>query len=244
MSMKEIVVEKLNNNEDTYIIGKIYVQEGTWVEADTKIAAIESSKTVEDLSASDKGYIHFLYSEGQAVKATEALAYIFPTKEEYEAREDKVKVEKPEEVPYHVTQKAKAIVDEYGITKEELLSLGIRLIKTKDLEQLIASRKNYTDRVVDLSRNQLMVAETVATSHAEIPQAFLVQKIDSTICEEFIKEYAERTGVMIGYGEILVDVLLKLDHIFPTIYAEYHVGTSVELSDDTGIGITFDGGNG
>lgn len=243
--MNEILIEKLNNNEDTYILGERYVQEGVLVEAGAKIAAIESSKTVEDLYAKSGGYIHFFYSEGDEVRATEVLACLYDTKNEYDEQLTKAKeTTNPGEVPYHITRKARIMADEYGITGEELSSLGVKLIKTADLEKVIGCRRIRSAKTVSLSKNQLKVADTVSTSHSEIPQAFMLQKVDCSSCSNYIRSYAERTGVVIGYGEVLIDILMKLASDFPIFFSEYHGGKEVSLPDETGIGITFDVGKG
>ncbi len=246
--MREIHVQRLNNNENVYLIGKYYISEGDYIKSGARIAEIESSKTIEDIVSDSEGYIHLLFDEGNEIEVLSSFALVFSTIEEYESYvKNDDSEESSEQTDYHLTQKAQELVRKYAISDEDLRSIGKSIIKTSDLDSVIQRYKNKIPKdetIIKLSNNQRQVGKVVTKSHNEIPQAFLVEKIDVSDCISFFEDYYENTGVVIGFGELLVEILFKIKNENPVFFGTLTDDGHVRVTNSVGIGVTFDLGNG
>lgn len=54
-----IYVQKLNANDDSYLLAELLINNGTYVKQDERIALLETSKTVFELVSPKDGYIYF-----------------------------------------------------------------------------------------------------------------------------------------------------------------------------------------
>ena len=239
--MNSIVVPQINANEDMYTLQQLLVKEGTNVCEGTSLAAIASSKSVMELVSENKGIIHWLKNVGDEVKVGEKLADFFESQNEYEQQKNVKSEEKSKD--YVLTNSAAEFAEKNGITTEEIKSIGKKIIKKTDLEQLIERRGNVKNRIV-LTPNQKGVAKTVIASTREIPKAFQLNKFDCSKMESIIAELSEKIGVPIGYAEVMTFILFRLYEKYPIFYGKYNGKDEVVLPDKVSVGITMDCGNG
>jgi pyruvate/2-oxoglutarate/acetoin dehydrogenase E1 component/pyruvate/2-oxoglutarate dehydrogenase complex dihydrolipoamide acyltransferase (E2) component len=73
-----VVTPKLNNNDDRYLLTEWLCDEGKWVEADTPLLTIETSKALEEIAAPAAGYLSRVVSVGQECAPGEPLGYLLP----------------------------------------------------------------------------------------------------------------------------------------------------------------------
>lgn len=241
--MKKIIVQRINSNEDIYTIGKHCVNEGDHIGVGDVIAEVESSKAIESIQSESSGYIHFLCEAGDNVNVMSAIAIVFETLKDYKEYISSKETNKTSNTrSYQLTKKAQLLVDEYSIRDEELERLGIKIIRTSDLEMLIKLRspKNETK----LSDNQKQVSRVVTESYNKIPQSFLLEKIDVTSCIHYLNRLYKDMGIQVGIVELLIMILFKLRPSFPTFFSMYNENGYLVSPIDIGVGITIDVGNG
>lgn len=66
--MPEVVLERLNVNDDEHMFVGFLVEDGSHVEKGTPVAEVETSKSAVELEAPESGQIHFLAQPGQILK--------------------------------------------------------------------------------------------------------------------------------------------------------------------------------
>lgn len=250
--MFEIKTPQINANDTIYLINEIFFENGDYVENGDVIASIGSSKTVNDLESEFSGYIYFTKKPLDEIEAGESFAFCFETKEEYEKYSANLNntSKEQEAKSYVLTKPAQKFALENNIEEAQILTLNKTIIKTEDLQELLSrleeakKEQNNNDLIKNLPYNQIQSANVVIKSHREIPQAFHLIKADCTKCEEFIKEYIEKTGLIIGYGEITTVILSELFSEFPLMFSKYVKENKVCYAAHPIIGITMDTGGG
>lgn len=248
--MIEILTPQINANEDTYTVQELCCEEGASCGKGQKIAVISSSKSVMEVFADGDGLIHFLHKPYEDVKVNEPFALLFVAEEEYsdyvrrEAGERKAQTPAPG--GWTLTKKAREYAEANHITDEELAAAGKKLIKQGDLEKIVSERRDRAqeDTFEKLSANQRGVARTVAQSHAQVPQAFLVMKADAEKSLELIRQMTSKLGVVAGWGEILTVALIELFDEFPDVYASFAEPDGIRGAKEAAVGVTLDAGKG
>jgi pyruvate/2-oxoglutarate dehydrogenase complex dihydrolipoamide acyltransferase (E2) component len=74
--MAEMILERLNVNDDEYVLRSWLVAEGSHVTPGTAIVEVETSKTAVEIEATEAGPITFLAGAGQVVKVGEPICRI------------------------------------------------------------------------------------------------------------------------------------------------------------------------
>jgi len=169
-------------------IGKWLVENGAIVNKDQEIAEIESDKATLSLTASAMGKLNILLKEGERVAVGTVVCTldteknIQPTqdksillnkksvKEPVIEKSSEIKVVAPqvkesekndaleENHQIKITPAAKAVMEEEGLSIEDLLN-GLRRIGRKDVESVLALQKTeFTKPVVEKSRTEDRVA--------------------------------------------------------------------------------------
>ncbi|TJZ44128.1 transketolase [Streptomyces piniterrae] len=77
-----VTAPKLNNNDTEYRVVEWLVADGAWVEPDTEIVALETSKAVEDIVATSAGHLHHVASVGSDVGVGAVLGRLLPAPRE------------------------------------------------------------------------------------------------------------------------------------------------------------------
>nr|UDM84227.1 2-oxo acid dehydrogenase subunit E2 [Streptomyces sp.] len=73
-----VTVPKLNNNDATYLVADWLVDEGAWVEPDTEVVALDTSKAQADIAASGSGYLRRVAAVGEELAVGAVLAHLLP----------------------------------------------------------------------------------------------------------------------------------------------------------------------
>lgn len=239
--MQEIIVSQLNPNEDTYTVMEISRKRNDWITKGEIIASLYSSKLSEDVVSPADGYLYIAKEQYEEVRVGDILAILFETKEELKTHVDEKGRSINHETasqPFQLTRKAREFAEENHITEAEIRKIGKNLIKRADLEKMIAARTDEKNDY-ELPLNQADVSMTVVRSHADIPQAFQITKIDCSSKSEYISK-----NKLIGYTELLVLVVRKLFDEFPVFFSRYVGKNKVCMASAPVIGVTMDAGNG
>ena len=172
-------------------VGKWLVEDGAIVRNGQEIAEIESDKATLSVSAPASGKLTILAKEGERI-AVGSVACTLDTEDNIAVEEQKPvqsEIKKPEQViekpiqtesqvskvtetipaqaveadqQIKLTPAAKAVMDEEGLSIDELLN-GLRRISRKDVETVIALRNSQPVKkevVVEISREEDRVAMT------------------------------------------------------------------------------------
>jgi pyruvate/2-oxoglutarate dehydrogenase complex dihydrolipoamide acyltransferase (E2) component len=75
-----IYVEKMNANDDSYLLAEILFTDGAYIRQDEQIARIETSKAIFELLSPVEGYIYFNPSlQGNEIAPNSLFAIVVPT---------------------------------------------------------------------------------------------------------------------------------------------------------------------
>ena len=244
--MKEIKCPQINANDDLYFIGELYCKNAQKVQTGERIMSIGSSKITAEVEATDSGYIAYAVELSDEVKPGATIAVLFETEEEchfyLQNPAKSLSAQDNKTQDYLLTQPAQQFMLEHSISKEKIKSLNKKIITVQDLKTLLENTSS--DYTKEMSLNQRMTAAKVVQSHHEIPQAFQLMKADCSRCEKFLKSYYEKTGILIGYGEIMVMIAAELFDDFPNCFARYVSDCKIQQAVAPEIGITLDVGSG
>lgn len=247
--MNNIYVPQINANENMYVLEELLFSDKAEISGGDTIAVLSSSKATLEVKTDYNGYFLSKVRVFDNVAVGDVLGIVFKTvneMEKYLQENDGGKL--PEyvgvDISYTLTKVAKAFAEEHGISEAEIASLGKRIVKTSDLEEILKNRSHNASNVQKLTVNQMGVANTVIKSHAKIPTAYLVYKVNCDNCEVLIRKMTEECGVPIGYGELLVFVVSGLIDKYPLFYAHLLDDNRVQIPTDAAVGITLDAGSG
>jgi pyruvate/2-oxoglutarate/acetoin dehydrogenase E1 component/pyruvate/2-oxoglutarate dehydrogenase complex dihydrolipoamide acyltransferase (E2) component len=73
-----IIVPKLNNNDDSYVLLDWLADEGAWVEAGTDVVSLEASKAAQDIPAPAAGYLQRVVAVGEEREVGTVIGYLMP----------------------------------------------------------------------------------------------------------------------------------------------------------------------
>jgi pyruvate/2-oxoglutarate dehydrogenase complex dihydrolipoamide acyltransferase (E2) component len=99
-------------------------------------------------------------------------------------------------------------------------------------------------RTKRLSRNQLFVADTVSTSHREIPDAFVVVQAEIDPVLRLQRAALEDESQEVGLLETLVMAVAALKEEYQSCFSRLVDAKTVSLPDGAHVGVTLDAGNG
>ncbi|MFI6903435.1 2-oxo acid dehydrogenase subunit E2 [Nonomuraea sp. NPDC050394] len=137
-----------------------------------------------------------------------------------------------------VTAPAQALIDQHGITPEQVASLGVHLVRRADVERLLTR----ADRI-ELPRVQRAVARAVELSHQTIPAAYVAVRMNLTPALERARTLTKEVRRPVGVAEIFVQAVAGLHGEFPLFFARLD-GSHAVLSATPDIGVTVDLGEG
>ena len=80
--MHRIVVPKLNNNDDSYILEHWFAEDGQRIEVQQDIVAIETSKAAVDLWSEFAGVLQRVLAVGDSCACGDVIAYVFDSEDE------------------------------------------------------------------------------------------------------------------------------------------------------------------
>ena len=144
-----------------------------------------------------------------------------------------------------ITDAAKRLIASERIQTETIQSLRKRIVREKDIRELLERAPSESASVVANDQNQQSaIARVVTRSHQEIPAAFLVKRIYCDRALAYLKERASAQGKMLGLPDLLVSELGQMREAFPLFFANTDSEGRVTTGLAANIGVTFDFGKG
>jgi 2-oxoglutarate dehydrogenase E2 component (dihydrolipoamide succinyltransferase) len=249
--MFDVVVPKLNNNDEACLLRTWLVADGGRVEADEIVAILETSKATFDLVSERAGVLCQLVTAGTECRFETVIAHLFAGDEERRA----FLAERAaaggsggsgSSSTLTVTRGARELMAEHGIDESRLLALGKSVIKRSDVEALLASAPaGETEDVFEpLPRRQQAVARTVSLSHRNVPRAFVLIKVACDRLQERLERLMAETETMVGLPECVIKAVAGLRDRFPRFFGSYEEGRGFRPAPAAHVGVTVDVGKG
>ncbi|MEU5695017.1 2-oxo acid dehydrogenase subunit E2 [Actinosynnema sp. NPDC020468] len=236
--MPELVVPKLNNNDDCYTLVEWLVEDGCAVRAGDPVAVVETSKAATDLEVEHSGVLHREIPLLAECRFGDVIARLFATEEERQAfLATRTPVAEPTE-DVVITNSAREAAERLGVPWESLRALGRKVVKAADVEALAS-----TD-VVTLSRSQRAVAAVVTATHHEVPAALAVVKVHVDAALRRARTLTRETKVLVGLPELLITAVAARRADFPLFFATRLDDRTARLASSSDVGVTVDVGTG
>ncbi|MFI6481985.1 2-oxo acid dehydrogenase subunit E2 [Nonomuraea sp. NPDC050663] len=232
--MTDILVPKLNSNDTAYLVVAWLAADGRAVRAGEAIVELETSKTVEELTAEHDGVLRHALAEGAECAPGQVIARLTVGEEPGPGPTVPAAREGGGAATVVITKPAQALMAERGISLEEVHALGKKVVTTDDLDP----------DLIHLSRTQRRVAAVVEESHAAIPAAFTAMRVDVTDALAHARVLSRRDRVLIGVPELVVKAAGSLVGEFPLCFATPVNGRTARRADAAHVGVTVDLGNG
>ncbi|HLP16759.1 MAG TPA: 2-oxo acid dehydrogenase subunit E2 [Bacteroidota bacterium] len=206
-----ITVPQLNVNDETAKFIEWTVPHGTYVETNTPVSVVETSKAANELCAEHAGVLYHLVAPIKTVNVGQEIGMIGPSIPEIEmflsrrASEAGIKAGAPCDAQQQsvVTPKALRLMEEHAITESDLHASGVRgAIKEKDV-------RDYLLRVRNASENT--TASGAASSSFVIPDVISALVEDDGPLSEHERAVADvlaesNRGVLLTTAEMELDL--------------------------------------
>lgn len=250
--MADIVVPKLNNNDTTYTLVDWLFSDGQEVPGGEAVVVVETSKAAEELLCGEGGVLHQLVPVAAECRPGEVIGRLFASEHERQRfLTGPIAAQRPAQppAPLVVTDAARDLARRHGIDDERLCGLGKSVIKSTDVERLVAEDgrggvdRGPDRRMLPIDRAQRAVAGVVSESHRTIPAAFVLTKVEVDAAQAAAREASERHGGMIGLPELLIKAIAGLYEGFPAFFASFS-GDALAVVDAPRVGVTMDVGQG
>lgn len=215
-AMTPVTVPKLNNNDETYLVADWLVDEDAWVEPDTEVVALDTSKAQADIAASGSGYLRRVAAVGDELAVGDILGYLLPKRAPRSAPEP--------DRPARPTQSA----------ERDRPVEPIRPV-TDD-----APEKDLPAAVHRLDRAQQGTAAVVAKSHREVPAGFTLVKAQVDDVLDRLDRLSDESGAVLGLAEAVVKAVADAQRDFPRFFGSLVDGRTVALADAPHVGVTVD----
>ncbi len=237
--MAEILVPKLNANDTAYVLLGWLAPDGAAVVEGAPVAEIETSKAVEEIPAPSNGFLRHAAHVGADISPGQLLATIASSLSAPAV--DGGPTAPDAAAGPLITAPARARMAELGVTDDQVRALGVKVVRSTDIDALVApSPPGHA-----LSKGQQAVGRAVSRSHATIPAAYSVTKIDVGAALTRAKSLIRQVRQPVGLANMFIEAVAALHARFPLFYSELAMdGTSVLLADAPHIGVTVDVGQG
>jgi 2-oxoglutarate dehydrogenase E2 component (dihydrolipoamide succinyltransferase) len=261
----DLAIPVLNATDDEYVLVEWLVMPGVQVAAGEPVALVETSKAVNEVVATEAGFLVPRVAPGSVCRPGEAIGSVSAT-----ATDAAGGTSSPDAAPVRdgghpagpagrlvsgpdapaqpvISRAAQELIDEHDIAPDAIMGLGKRVIKRADVESLLRAAPPPTTRVPDGQRpsaHQRAIALAVSRSHATIPAAFTMMKVDGGELSRRLRRAGEQAHAFIGPVEHVITGLAKLRPRFPYFFARVDDDLTVHPSDHTNIGVTIDVGRG
>ena len=256
--MHSIVIPKLNANDDVCILTAWSAANGERVSAGAPLAVVETSKTTLELVAEADGLLLRGFEAGDEARVGQTIGYLFPDEVARAAFLDSRARAATETPNLHITRKARDLMDRHRLIESDLAALGKSVIRESDVRALLEARAGEPDRgpppmpartgrpveAIELTRHQRAVARTVTASRREIPDAFLLIKIDCDRALDSLVATSATAGMQIGLLEALVWLTGRLRSSYPHFFGQVIDDESFLPAKTAHIGVTLDQGRG
>ncbi|GCE07677.1 2-oxo acid dehydrogenase subunit E2 [Dictyobacter aurantiacus] len=245
--MLPINMPRTNSNDNMCTLVQWLYTSGQRVREGEVLAYLETSKATEDLLSPGTGILHELAPPGEEYEPGYCIGYLLM--DEDSASSGPVAsshASKP--VSFVLTRNAQELVKRYNIADEQLASLGKKVLKKDDVQALITPPQSMRKQATSehRSHNQAIVARQVTLAHQSIPAAFSMIKIYCDAALQAMAEYIEREDVIIGWPEVLIHELGKMQQDYFAFYQHLASGEAVapQQKNNPNIGVTIDVGTG
>ncbi|HRD66850.1 MAG TPA: 2-oxo acid dehydrogenase subunit E2 [Candidatus Competibacter sp.] len=256
--MHSIVIPKLNANDDVCILTAWSAANGERVSAGAPLAVVETSKTTLELVAEADGLLLRDFEAGDEARVGQTIGYLFPDEVARAAFLDSRARAATETPNLHITRKARDLMDRHRLIESDLAALGKSVIRESDVRALLEARAGEPDRgpppmpartgrpveAIELTRHQRAVARTVTASRREIPDAFLLIKIDCDRALDSLVATSATARMQIGLLEALVWLTGRLRSSYPHFFGQVIDDESFLPAKTAHIGVTLDQGRG
>lgn len=255
--MHSIVIPKLNANDDSCIVTAWSISDGEWVAARTVLALIETSKTTQELVAETDGWLLRDFMTGGEARIGQTIGFLFPDEAARTTFLDKRNQVAAETPNLHITRKARDLMGQHQLTESDLVVLGKSVIRELDVCALLEARASESaettspkqlsidsSEVVSLTRHQKAVARTVTFSRQQIPDAFLLVKVDCDHALVSLSTISVATGLQIGLLEALIWLTARLRSRYPHFFGQTLDDKRFLPAKAAHIGVTLDQGRG
>lgn len=270
--MADVIVPQLNANDTHVVLVEWCVPDGAEVAADDVIAILETSKAAEDLLADEPGILLATVKAGAEIKPGTPIGTLCPDKATYDrlsARLLSAQRLSTQGSPASadtaadtaadptLTDAARAVVERHGISAEQLRGLNRRTIRVADLAPLLPPEPEPEPgpgsgppqaavagvEELALDAQQVTVAQVVAESHRNIPDASVVMKTGADELLGALRRYEESEQVTVGIAAAVLAAVAALRARFPRVFASYRDGR-VTLAAGAHVAVTTDVGTG
>ncbi|MEU8819326.1 2-oxo acid dehydrogenase subunit E2 [Actinoplanes sp. NPDC048796] len=235
--MTDIVVPKVNTNDESYVLTDWLFADGQEVPADAAVAVLETSKATHELVAEQSGVLHRLVAENAECKQNDVIGRLFASAAERDAFLATERTAPEAAGPPAdglITDAAREEAGRHGIAESELLALG-GVVRVGDVRRLVAERDGTADRVRPLSRHEQAVAAVVSEAHATVPAAFTAVKVSA----DRLRDVPPARP-----AEAVIKAIRQAYDEFPLFFGRLREGREVVLPDRIDIGVTIDAGHG
>ncbi len=258
--MSDITVPQLNTNDTHVVLVEWCVPDGAEVEEGEVIAVLETSKAAEDLPAAERGILLPTAKAGSEIAPGTSIGMLCPDKPTYDrlSAELAASSEADAATAITLTDAARALVEEHGISAERLRSLNLRTIRASDVRSLLSpapeagpgpsspaagtpSAAEVEELVLD--QQQATVAQVVTESHRDIPDASVVMKANAEELLGCLRRFEESEQVTIGPAAVAIAAVGALRARFPRVFARYRDGRAT-LMPGAHVSVTTDVGHG
>ncbi len=240
--MNKIIIPNVNNNETEAELISWEVKDGDLIKIGDIIASLQTTKADVDIESEFEGYIKIISELNKTYEVGSTVAYVFEEKDKYENFEfnNQHNVEEIKKT-YTITKPAENFIKKNNIPESDIEKLGISLVKVKDLEKLII--KNDSS-LLKFDPIQKTIASNVTSSHNEIPDAFILKKINVTKTIKKIKLKSDEEGFTFDLPELIVFCISKVFKKFPKFFSKIENIDFYKINDSANIGLTLDTGKG
>ena len=244
----KIIIPRSSANDDTVLLIEWVVEEAQEVTPGQVICRLESSKTVFELTAAEKGYLFHFSKAGQDIAVGEIIAVI--AKEKNRPQFDR---DNSQDDGRKITLKARKLIAQHNIDLADLD--GIDIVREKHIRELLANRdsgkyknaertsKNKTGRFVEASTVQRRSAKVLERSVSEIPHSYLTKNISAELAEQVVGNLAEKLDIMLSLTDWLVLCVAMTAKDFEKVNASWQ-SDGVFYHDDVNVGFALNQANG
>jgi len=241
--MNEITIPKLNNNDTEYVLLEWLHDDGAEVEQGAAVAVVETSKATEEILSDRGGILHQGLPPMGTCAVGAVIGRIFATAADYEDFQSEVPAQDPGTAPAAaevvITAPAREAAARLGIDLSRLATLGKKVVKAADVENLAAA--NPTTR---MSRMQRAIADVVSESHRQIPAAFVAMRVTADPALTAAAELTRVAGETIGLPELLIAAIGRARAKHGQCFSSFAGDGTIRLADGAQVGVTIDTGSG
>ena len=239
--MNKVLMPFINNNETEAKLVEWTVDEGAFVKKGDIIANLETTKADVDLESEFDGNIKYIGLPGSEYKFGETIALTYSDRSQLDSYNSKIE-NIVSEKEFKITKPARLFMEKNKISEEDVSSLGLEIIKTKDIEHLVNNTTDSSE--ISIDPIQVTIGRTVSNSKFSIPDAFQLKKINISNALIKLREYSDDNKVVLGITELIIFSISKLNIKFPFFFGKILENDKIKINENTNIGITIDIGKG